>query len=91
MNMDNMFELDYGTYVKFYPYRTATIRDVIFIIDRMSNEAREFEKKLAIAAHVNTDNHSMYAVSTRDGSKTLYIFCSDFKMYVGLGYEECHW
>ena len=66
MEMKDMFELDYGATVKFYPYRTARVSDIILVIDRNSEEARKFEEVLNKAAKADrTDNHTCYAISNR--------------------------
>ena len=65
--------------VKFYPYRTAKVSDVMFDAERES--IRPLEYMLAIKAGVNPDNHTVYEVY--NGCQTYYVWCTDNLLRVG--------
>ena len=43
---ENIFEIDFYSSVKFYPYRTAQVYDLFFVMNRETDTGKEFEKKL---------------------------------------------
>lgn len=85
---DKLFELEFGTKVKFYPYRRAMVYGVFFEVNRLSEESRNFEEELnKRAGEKNIDNHTVYTITSRDGSM-IHISCSDNKMRFGSVLEE---
>jgi hypothetical protein len=75
--------------VKQYPYRTAMVSDRFLRLDRNSDDARDFEEKLAAAANVRPDNHTVYTI-TQEG-KIVYVMCSDFTIIFGWTLVERRW
>ena len=69
--------------VKFYGYRQKSVGDIIFHIDRNSEDGIKLENKLKRAADVAGDNHSVYELIAQDG-KRLYILVSDDSLSIGL-------
>lgn len=65
--------------VKFYPYRTAKVSDVMFDAERES--IRPLEYILAIKAGKKPDNHTVYEVY--NGCQTYYVWCTDNLLRVG--------
>ena len=82
-----MFQVCYeGTKVVQYPYRTATLSNVIMELPRYD----DFEGVLAEKANARIDNHTVYKVTLKDGSEYA-IMCHDSVMYLGLGITEERW
>lgn len=75
--------------VKCYPYRTAMVGDHFLKLPRMGKELSEFEEKLAAAAGVRTDNHTVYRIN--NGDSTVYVFFHDLVVIFGFSVDECRW
>ncbi len=73
---ENIFEIDFYSSVKFYPYRTAQVYDLFFVMNRETDTGKEFEKKLSEMAGVHPDNHTVYTI-TNDMGQKIHVWCSD--------------
>ena len=84
-NKIDLFSFPYGMKVTCHPYRTSVIYsdDIIFTINRDSDEGKKFEDKLAKMADVQKDNHTGYTCELRGGSK-FYVMCTDSSIHIGL-------
>lgn len=74
--------------VSHWPYRTAQVTDCMMTLDR--GEQKVLEDKLAEAAGVRVDNHTVYGIIAVDGS-AIYLEFSDLAVYVGLKVAERSW
>lgn len=88
---NKMFKLEFGSKVKFYPYRKASIYGVFFEVDRYSKAAQEFEKELnRQAGEKNIDNHTAYTITNRNGN-VIHVLCSDGAIRFGNILVEEDW
>lgn len=81
-------DVNLGTKVKFYPYRTARVLGIFFIADRQ--DMLQVEESLADIAKVQKDNHTVYELRNKDG-KHLYISFSDTRVLIGSELVEERW
>lgn len=75
--------------VKQYPYRTAQVRNHFLCLDRNSNDVRNFEEKLAVAANARPDNHTVYTIT--QGGNTVCVFFHDLMVIFGWALVEERW
>lgn len=71
-----------------HPYRTASPRDRFLSIPR--DQLEELEEELAKAAGVRIDNHTVYEITSREGTK-MYIMFHDFVVIFGHSVEVRDW
>lgn len=69
------------SWVKFYPYQTAEVTDVVF--EAVLEEMKPFEYILALKAGARPGNHTTYEVYYGCGDKKVFVHCSDNIMRVG--------
>lgn len=78
---DMKYQLDSTeTTVKQHSYRSASLKHILFEVERDS----DLENFLASKANKRTDNHTLYEITFADGN-VFGISCSDSKMRIGVG------
>ena len=80
--MHELFDLEMGTKVKFYRYRTARVFNRFFRISRNSELGEKIEDVLSKKAGVDKDNHSVYEVENKNGDK-IYVWMEDSEILFG--------
>lgn len=73
--------------VRFFPYRTARVADIVATYQGPC--VKETETELALAADVQPDNHTVYGLTIEE--KPYYLFFTDEKAYGGLTLVEGRW
>lgn len=78
--------------IKFYKYRTAIVKDIIFEFKDYSkiSEMEEMKNMLYKIVNEKEDNHVVFAIELESGAK-FYILIKDFNFIVGLSVEEISW
>ncbi len=77
-----------GKVTQFFPYRTASPRDRFLSLPR--DTTNELEERLAAAAGNRLDNHTVYEITTKAGTK-VYIMFHDFVTVFGHSVEVRDW
>lgn len=79
--------------VKFYPYRTALVRDIFMTCDRNTDTIQRFEAPMAKELGVHPDNHTAFKLESKCpiGTINIYVMCSDSEYWLGFSIEERRW
>ena len=78
--------------VAYYRYRTATVYDILYKIEKFNNyeELNNIVKKLYKKAGVKEDNHEVFEIELESKAK-FYIMRTDHYLIVGLSIDETDW